>query len=179
MWDQIGRALRSLDGRPVPLNHVFEVLSAPPYGVREGLIPVFLFAFVQSRADEVAFYESGSFVRTLTFETTERLLKSQEKRQDTFEVQWVEIDGARADVLAGLGPLVGLPSGVRKPLPVAIRILRRVHELPPFVRRTASLSDTTLAVRGVLERAKDPTRLVFEDLPEACGAGSFLADSRA
>jgi hypothetical protein len=28
-----------------------------------------------------------------------------------------------------------------------------------------------------LERAKDPTRLVFEDLPEACGAGSFLEDA--
>ena len=177
VWDQIGQTLRSRNGRPVPLNEVFEVLSAPPYGVREGLIPVFLFAFVQSRADEIAFYESGSFVRELTFETTERFLKSQEKRQDTFEVQWVEVDGARAEVLAELGPLVGLSSGLRKPLPVAIRILRRVHELPAFVRRTASLSDSTLAVRGALERAKDPTRLVFEDLPEACGAGSFLTNA--
>ena len=177
VWDRIGEVLRSKGGRPVPLRDVFGALSGPPYGVREGLIPVFLVAFVQSRADEIAFYESGSFVRELTFETMERLLKSQEKRQDTFEVQWVEVGGARADVLSALNPLLGLSSEVRKPLPVAIRILRRVHELPPYVRRTAALSEAALSVRGALERAKDPTRLVFEDLPEACGAGSFLADA--
>lgn len=179
VWDRIERVLRSADGQPVPVHAVFEALSAAPYGVREGLVPVFLFAFVESVADEVAFYEAGSFVRELTFETMERLLKSEEKGTHTFSLQWVEVDGARADVLSALGPLLGLPATVRKPLPVAVRILQRVHGLPPFVRRTGTLSDRALAVRGALERAKDPTRLIFEDLPGACGAGSFLSDQRA
>ncbi len=174
VWDEIARVLRSADGQPVPVQSVFEALRAAPYGVREGLIPVFLFAFVQSVSDEVAFYESGSFVRELTFETMERLLKSEEKGTYTFSVQWVHVDGARADVLSALGPLLGLPASVRKPLPVAIRILQRVHGLAPFVRRTGTLTDRALAVRGALERATDPTRLVFETLPAACGAGSFL-----
>lgn len=176
VWDALANHLREAAGRPVPIAELYALLSEPPYGVREGLIPVFFFAFTQSVADEIAFYESGSFVRDLSFETLERLLKSQEKGQDTFTVQWVRIDGARADVLATLAPLLGLAASVNKPLPVALRILRSVHGLPPFVRQTASLSDRTLAVREALQRATDPTRLVFEDLPLACDAGSFLSD---
>lgn len=175
VWDEIARVLRSGDGQPVPVRAVFDALRESPYGVREGLIPVFLFAFVQSVSDEVAFYESGSFVRDLSFETMERLLKSEEKGTHTFSVQWVRVDGARADVLSALGPLLGLSASVRKPLPVAIRILKRVHGLAPFVRRTGTLSDQALTVRGALERAKDPVRLIFDTLPTACGAGSFIA----
>lgn len=179
VWDRIAETLRAGAGQPVPVHAVYEALAAAPYGVREGLIPVFLFAFAQSRADEVAFYESGTFVREMTLETIERLLKSEEKGTHTFAVQWVEVDAARAEVLAEVGPLVGLPASVRKPLPVALQVLRRVHALPPYVRRTGRLSEAALAVRGALERAMDPTRLVFETLPEACGAGSFLTDAAA
>ena len=179
VWDAVADALRNADGQPVPIADLYRLLSAPPYGVRPGLVPVFLFAFAQHARQEVAFYESGSFVRDLSFETVERLLKSQEKGQHTFSVQWVEITGARAEVLGALVPLLGLPAGTRQPLPVALRLLRHAHELSPFVRRTASLSERTAAVRGALLRATDPKALLFEQLPEACGAGSFLAGAAA
>ena len=175
-WNAIADALRSADGQPVPIRALYDRLAAPPFGVRPGLIPVFLFAFFKHVEDEIAFYESDTFVRDLSFETVERLLKSQEKGQHTFTMQWVEIEGARAALLSTLAPLLGLPASVDKPLPVAIRLLRHVHDLPPFVRRTATLSPETIAVREALHRATDPTSLLFEDLPQACGVGSFLAD---
>ena len=174
VWDEIERLLRDAGGQPVPVAEVYAALGAPPFGVRAGLTPVFLFAFAASRADEVAFYESGTFVREMTAETTARLLKGEEKGRGTFAVQWVEIDAARAETLAALAPILGLAEAVRKPLPVALRVLRAVHALPPYVRRTGALSDRALAARGALERATDPTRLVFHDLPDALGAGSFL-----
>ena len=174
VWDEIERLLRDAGGQPVAVAEVYAALGAPPFGVRAGLIPVFLFAFAASRADEVAFYESGTFVREMTAETVARLLKGEEKGRGTFAVQWVEIDAARAETLAALAPILGLAEAVRKPLPVALRVLRAVHALPPYVRRTGALSDRALAARGALERATDPTRLVFHDLPDALGAGSFL-----
>jgi hypothetical protein len=174
VWDRIAGLLGDAGGQPVPVSEVYAALGAPPYGVRAGLVPVFLFAFAASCADEVAFYESGTFVREMTVETVARLLKSAEKGTGTFTVQWVEVDAARAGVLAALAPVVGLAEGARKPLPVALRVLRAVHALPPYARRTGTLSEPTLDARGALERATDPTRLVFHDLPEALGAGSFL-----
>ncbi len=177
VWDAIGATLRSAQGQPVPVRDLYEVLSAPPYGVRPGLIPVFLVAFYKHAEDEVAFYENGTFVRDLRFETVERLLKSVEKGQDAFTMQYVEIDEARAEVLATLAPLLGLPASTRKPLPVAVRVLQRVHGLAPTVRTTARLSDPTLAAREALANATDPTLLLFQDLPRALGLPSFLTDA--
>lgn len=177
VWDAIADALRSAQGQPVPVRDLYATLSAPPYGVRPGLIPVFLIAFYKHAEDEVAFYENGTFVRDLSFETVERLLKSVEKGQDAFTMQWVEIDDARAEVLGTLAPLLGLPASTRKPLPVAVRVLQRVHGLAPAVRTTARLTEPTLAVREALQRATDPTLLLFQDLPRALGLGSFLTDT--
>ena len=169
VWDAIAEILLRDGGAAVPLHSIYGRLSASPYGVRPGLIPVFLFAFVAHVRDEIAFYESDTFVRDLTFETVERLLKSQEKGQDTFTLQWVRIEGERAEALGALAPLLGLPATVDQPLPVAIRLLQHVHDLPLYVRRTGSLSESTVAVREALHRATDPTALLFEALPKACG----------
>ncbi len=174
VWDAVADALRQGQGRPVPVADVYAKLAAAPYGVRPGLVPVFLLAFAVSARDRVAFFENGAFVRDLTFETVERLLKSAEKGQGAFAVQYVEADADRAALLATLAPLVGLPATTDQPLPLVIRLLGRVHDLPPYVRKTAELSERAGAARGALERATDPAALLFDTLPTALGAGSFL-----
>jgi hypothetical protein len=175
IWSEISKVLESGAGHPVPVGQVFEALQAAPYGVRWGVIPVLFFAFVVHHRNEIAFYEDGSFVRDLTFEALERLLKSFEKRQNTFEVQLVRMDAHRKGLLQLMAPVVGIGGEATHPLPVAIRILQRVHELPSYVRRTGHISDLASRVRAALEQAKDPTRLVLDDLPLACGERSFLA----
>ncbi|MCY3630717.1 MAG: hypothetical protein OXI05_10900 [Bacteroidota bacterium] len=175
VWDEIADALKAARGQRVSVQMLYGRLCIPPYGVREGLIPVFLLAVYKSAQDEIAFYENGTFVPNIDFQTIERFLKNPEK----FELQWVEIKGSRAELLQYLAPLVGLPASVEKPLPFVLRILKRIHGLPPYVRRTVDLSKTALNVREALDRAKEPTTLLFEDLPEACGVNSFLENSES
>jgi hypothetical protein len=170
VWDEITDVLQAARGQRVAVQQLYDKLSRPPYGVREGLIPIFLFSVYKSADDEIAFYENGTFVPNIDIQTIERFLKSPEK----FEMQWVEIMGARAELLRHLAPLVGLSASVEKTLPFVLRILKRIHGLPPYVRRTAVLSQIALNVRGALDRAVEPTTLLFEDLPEACGVHSFL-----
>lgn len=174
-WDAITDALQAAKGQRVSVQELYNALRHPPYGVREGLIPVLLFAVYKSAEDEIAVYENGTFVSNVDFQTIERLLKSPDK----FELQWVEIKGAREEVLRSLAPLVGLPASVQKPLPFVLRILGRVHGLPPYVRETATLSQIALNVREALHHAVEPTTLLFEDLPQACGVRSFLVDAEA
>ena len=173
VWDEIVHILQAARGQRISVQHIYNKLLAPPYGMREGLIPVFLFAVYKSFQDETAFYENGTFVPGIDFQTIERFLKSPEK----FELQWVEINGSRAELLQHLAPLVGLSTSVKKPLPFVIRMLKHIHGLPPYVRRTAELSPKALKVRECLDRALEPTTLLFRDLPEACDVGSFLDNS--
>ena len=175
VWNEIKDTLQAASGQRVSVERLYDKLRIPPYGVREGLIPVFLFAVYKSIEDEIAFYENGTFVSDIDFQTIERFLKNPGK----FEMQWVEIKGARAELLQRLAPLVGLLASVEKPLPFVLRILKRIHGLPPYVRRTASLSQTALNVREALDRAVEPTTLLFEDLPEACGVHSLLNNTES
>ncbi len=175
VWDEITNTLQAARGQRVSVQQLYDKLCKPPYGVREGLIPIFLFAVYKSSEDGIAFYENGTFAPSIDFQTIERFLKSPEK----FEMQWVEIIGSRAELLQHLAPLVGLSASVEKPLPFVLRILKRIHGLPPYVRRTATLSQTALNVREALDRAVEPTTLLFEDLPEACGVHSFLDNTES
>lgn len=171
-WKKIDETFAKANGKPVSIDTFFDVLTERPHGVREGLTPVFLFAYFKANQDEIALYENGTFLQQIAYGTLERLLKNPDK----FDMQRVRIEGVREDVLKKLAPLVGLPEDERKPLPFVLKILRQVHGLPPFVRKTSRMSDEALAVREVVYRATDPTRLLFEELPDRLDIGidSFL-----
>lgn len=172
VWQCIAQRFEAADGRRLSLDVFFDLLTERPYGVRQGLIPVFLFAYFKANEDEVAVYENGTFLQEIDFGTIERLLNTPEN----FEMQQVTISGARDDVLEKLAPLVGLSEEDRKPLPFVLRLLQQVRGLPPYVKKTSRMSEEAMAVREALYRSPDPTALLFEELPSALkiGVDSFL-----
>lgn len=172
VWDVVKDSLETARGNRLPVQELYAKLQSPPFGVRKGLLPVFLLAVYKSLEDEVAVYESGTFVPKLDFQTIERLLK----RPDNFELQYVEIRGARVDVLQSLAPLVGLSASVQEPLPFVVRILERIHGLSSYVRQTTALSQNALNVREAVCHAVEPSTLLFKDLPNACGYATFTGD---
>jgi len=172
VWDAIVEQLDRAKGRRVPVQQIYDVLLRPPYGVREGLIPVFLFAVCKAFEDEIAFYENGVFQPKISYQVIERFLKN----PDRFELQKVAIKGGRREVLRALAPVLGMPESVQQPLPLVLRVLERIHNLPPYVRKTTRLSQRALSVREAVHHATEPMTLLFEDLPLACGLRSFLSD---
>ena len=174
VWDVITETLHGAGGQCVSVQKLYEILRSPPYGIKNGPIPVFLMAVYKSAEHEIAVYEKGTFIIQFDYETIERFLKIPEN----FEFQWVEISGVKAEILHHLAPLVGLPKSTSQPLPIVLRILKRIHDLPPYVRTTGNLSTLSLNVRSALHHAVDPNTLLFVDLPEACGLHSFLHHSK-
>ena len=51
-------------------------------------------------------------------------------------------------------------------------------QLPEYTRRTPSVGAEAAAVRETLLSAREPARMLFRDLPEACGIGAFSSDQR-
>ncbi len=166
----IAEAIRGSCDGPVVVPDLYDLARQPPYGVRDGLLPVFLFAVLLRLGDEVAVFEDGVYQWALSYEAVERLLRGPR----AFSVQYVGASDAQRAVLAVLAPRVGLPATEDlKPLPVVGRILQAISGLPAFVRKTASLSDTTTAVREALVQATEPSGLLFRDLPAALGLDPF------
>ena len=166
----LGGAIERARESPVPVPDLYDLVRAAPYGVRDGLLPVFLSLVLTRLGDDVALFEDGVYQWSLSYEAVERLLRV----PASFSVQSVGASPAQAAAIETVAPRVGLPDGAPlKPLPVVGRILQAVSGLPAYVRRTESLSTPAMAVREALVHATEPAALLFRELPAAVGLDPF------
>jgi len=159
------------------IRELFETLRAPPYGLRDGVLPIILCAVLQACESEVALYEDGAFLPQLTIESFERLMKSPE----SFTVRRWRVTGVRTAVFQQLASMLGAPAtsgraGRAEVLDVVKPMLRFFRKLDQYTQSTRSLSPAAIAVRLALSTATEPDQLLFADLPTACGVAPF--DSR-
>lgn len=160
----------------VNIGTLFNELRNPPYGVRDGLIPLLLSVFAISHERDVAFYKDGSFLRELNGEQMLVLTKAPER----FDIQYCKIEGVRAELFERL--LAALKIQQPEDREIALLDLVRnlcvfVAQLPVYVRNTKRLSSQALAVRQAILEAREPSKLLFTDLPIACGFDPIDAKS--
>jgi len=149
---------------------LFAILKRPPFGLREGPLPVLLCCLLLEKRDKIALYEEGVFIADLRIEGLERLLRA----PDRFEIQEHAIGNADRSVLAALHQLVEAMELSQGALPdsAILQIVKPLvlfaARLPAYVRQTKRVPDfAAVRVRDVLLGAKDPYELVFSDLPVA------------
>jgi hypothetical protein len=158
-WQAIA-ALIFEAAKPLKVADLFAALSAPPYGVTEGLQPVLLLAFLQVHLNEVSFYREGTFVPDPGMADFEVLTR----RPELFAVMGSRVTGGRADVLTRLA------KGYRteaKVVPVARALIHGVRSLPDTSWRTRSLPESVLRLRETFTQARSPEQLLFLDIPAA------------
>jgi hypothetical protein len=179
VWDEIRSFFAASEAESKNIAGLIELLSAPPYGMKEGPIPIVLCAALLSSDSEVALYEDGTFVPQLSIAVFERLLKAPSR----FSVQRWRVSGIRTTVFDRLAKLLlpksERPSRATKQILAVVRPLCRfANSLNDYCRNTTSLSPGAKNVRDALSRATKPDRLLFVELPEACGLPPFSATQR-
>jgi len=160
----------------VNIAELFVELRLPPYGLRDGLIPLLLTVFAITHENDIAFYKDGTFLRELNGETMLVLTKAPER----FEIQYCKIEGVRAELFERLLSVLEVksPEGRKvELLDVVKKLCVFVAQLPNYVLNTKRLAPTALAVRDVVLNAREPTRLLFTELPKACGFEPIPADA--
>ena len=156
----------------ISVSYLMEELRKKPYGLRDGLIPLLLTAFTVENAKDVAFYKDGTFQREITGEMMLVLTKHPAK----FEIQYCKIEGVRAELFNKLSVALNFetPGGRDAELLDIVKPLCEfVARLPEYVHRTKRLSPQAKKVRDAILDAKEPTTLLFKELPESCGLDSF------
>lgn len=176
VWKAIESFCLSAVEQPRSLDDLYQVLFLPPYGMREGLIPVLLAAVLMRHSEDVSVYQEGSFIPTLSPAHFELLVKRPEK----FAVKHFDLGGVNFNdyrrVLGQLGSAnAPAPSGIRNEtlLNIVRPLIQFAVSLPQVTKRTRSLSEPAEEVREALLTSKEPDDLVFRALPEACGFAPF------
>jgi hypothetical protein len=162
----------------VNIGTLLEELRKPPYGVRDGLLPLFLTIFAIAHDKNIAFYKDGTFLRDLNGEAMLVLTKDPER----FDIQYCKIEGVRAELFGQLLAVLEVkPSKDREIelLDVVKNLCIFVAQLPAYVVNTKRISPTAISVRDAILNAREPARLLFTDLPKACGYEPFPADTTA
>ena len=170
---RIGVILRSEVDKKNPVTALFADIRKPPYGVREGLIPLLLAIYFVVHRQDIAIFEDGTFLHEVRGDDFYRLIKAPEY----FEMQHSAIEGVRASVFDKLIKVLGIQpvSGEKdsRILDVVQPLCHFVVQLPDYVHNTKKLSQEAMDVRKLLMSAGEPAPLLFRDLPAACGCSSF------
>ena len=175
-WTEIDSFFTETERKRLPLVDLYARLRRPPFGLKNGPIPVVACAALLAFESEVAIHEAGTFIPHLNPAVIERLLSSPEP----FKVRRCKIAGVRLEVLERLGRafLDGNRQEQKTVLNVVRQIMRSVGALHEYVRMTTELSEHAQKVREALLTAKDPAQLLFLDLPAACGFAAFAANQK-
>ena len=171
-WLAINRFIESARTQRRPLTELIQLLKAPPFGFREGPIPILISVALLSDENELALYEDGLFVPEIKIETLERLVR----RPETFSLRSFNLNRQERIVVRKLLKLEKHLTA-RSPMPavtgsgslvsIVRALIHMVESLPPYAQRTRrGILDSTQRVRNILRTAVDPRSLLFEDLPD-------------
>jgi hypothetical protein len=181
-WQAVWRAINdSFDDAVTSRMNLLDTavrLTAPPFGLKDGVIPVLLVAALVARKDDIALYEHGSLVLTIDDAVAERLTKN----PGHFAVRNTQAQsGVRKAVIEALVARFGISSSPENLtfLKVATALFRELRLLPPYAQKTRRpLTPEAVSVRDAFHTASEPDVLIFETLPAILGFRSFTAGRR-
>lgn len=148
----------------IKLSELFSIWSAPPFGIKNGVLPVLGFAFILANKDRMAVYKNGMFIPELNDSVIDEALQDLSK----IAIRYVRIDKERELILEGISEQLKLKlssGGPINSLEAARALVSVIFRLPAWVQRTNTISAKARQVRDLLLRASDPHKVLFVDLP--------------
>ena len=177
-WAAAEQLLAHDSHRTVSVSELWAKWREPPLGIKDGLMPILTAAFVLSMRRQVALYRDGVFQARVT----DVDLHVMARNPGAVHLRWMVLSEANRDILSDLAALVRSLDDANdladlEPLDVARGLVRLYDRLPNWTRRTQRLSTDARSLRQLLNRANDPNKLLFDDIPHIFSPEGARPDS--
>ena len=166
-WEAATQFLKANSHRTVSVAEIYDIWRQAPFGIKDGLMSILAVAFALSKSHNLAFYRKGVFQVRITDLDTDYLARD----PADIQLRWMDMSSVSRSLLAlmagivrELDPSNTLPN--LEPIDVARGLVAIYDGLPPWVCRTQRLSRNAKLVRQLFKHAKDPNRLIFDDIPQ-------------
>jgi hypothetical protein len=168
---RIHELLKDADIKRCAVPEIFSALRLPPYGVRDGLLPLLVALYLAGHWDQTAVYEDGTFIEKPGGDVFQRLGKEPE----AFHLQHCSVRGVRLELFQRVAAVLKLPALDRPDVLAIVRpLMIFAAKLPEYsVYTERHLAATSRKARTVLREAREPATLFFADLPRALGFDVF------
>jgi len=171
MWKAAMQRIKRQRKRPISMAEVYDVWRAPPYGVKDGLMPILGVAFILSQRESLAVYREGVFCARFDDVDVEYLAKD----AATIQLRWMDLSAVSRRLLSGMADVVraldeGNTLAHLQPIDVGRGLIGIYEKLPAWTKRTGRLSANAIRVRDLFKRAHDPNQFLFDDIPALVSA---------
>lgn len=168
LWAAADQFFKANKNRAVPITEVYNIWSDRPYGVKEGMLPFFMMAYLQTRLQNYAVYREGVYRPSIDGLFIDYLMKSPRDlslRSMNFSAIGQKILAGVSETLNEIHPNLPALSETSEPLIIARRLVATVMDLQPWVLRTRQISPNAIRLRELIKTATDPNKVLFDDLP--------------
>lgn len=161
LWKASSKFLDSEN--PVELKGLYKLWSQPPFGIKQGIMPVLLVYFYLLNKDVLTFYLEGFYQPDFTEELVQFILQ----RPDLIQLKTYKTDAASTQLVDQLHEYFEQEDHQlldKSPLNVSRSLVRKVFTMPKWALSTSRVTKETKNFREVVLKASDPIKLLFDDL---------------
>ena len=141
-------------------SRLLDMLTAPPCGLRLGVVPVFAALADLSLRQPVSHYFDSAYVKDPGGDHYDLMIKYPAKTV----IHYTPIDGGRQDFLDGLGKIFGAGGGSIRLVLEAILKWRK--SVPESTKQAPGLSSGGRRLLIQIDSSREPDRLLFKKFPE-------------
>ena len=178
VWEKITDFLEKTENKPQSFAELNAELKAPPYGVKEGVLPIFYATAFLRYQHELALYEDNVYTPYFTEQHLERFVK----RPDYFTVQRfpaTEIHASLFQLTDIVSPGAGSNQPPKSLLDITRSLTRFYDDLEDYTKQTNQLSELSKRVRETFSHSQSPAELISSYLPNAYGFPLLIPDDTA
>ncbi len=177
LWSAALNYVKECDSRTVAVSEIFDLWRRPPFGVKEGLMPILAVAFILSQDKKLAVYRNGIFRTRLDDVDVDYLAKD----PSFIQVRWMDLTDVARRLLSGMAQVVRDLDQANElvhlePIDVGRGLVAIYDRLPRWTELTMRLSANAVKIRDLFKRAHDPNQFLFDDIPETLGGDVSLAN---
>ena len=178
LWDTIDGLVSNVQ-EPIAISNIMETLRTPPFGIKDGVLPLLVIAYYLSNKSELALFENAHFSPFLTFEIAERILK----KPNEFSLQRFNKNSSHVGMLKAYQEVLSdedLDENSNDKLSDEITLISAARALAKFMmhlseyaKSTLRMSKSSSEVREAFFASKSPYKLMFIEIPEKLGFKPF------
>ena len=159
---------------PVSYSTLKEIMSAPPFGLKEGVMPLIFMSFYFAKENNFALYEDNIYRPYMDIEAIERF----SKKTNAFSFQLFNFE-SQQDLIKRYSTVLNKDDSKKADtLSMVKEISKLMRSLPPFVRNTRlKLSAEAIKFRTSFATSKSPQDLLAKDIPQALGFKPEMQDA--
>lgn len=164
LWQATDAYVKTNDDS-VKAADIYEMWRKPPFGLKDGLMPILFWAYTLSNTGRFAIYRDGTYLPTVEEIDIDYSLQNIKR----IELRGVELTPSRLELLGSVAKALdncGIALEKADPLTAARKLVAIVYKLEPWARNTRDISKEAIELRDLLLKASDPHKVIFYNLEQ-------------